>query len=47
MNFNLKRTKCSAKSFFMVLILLKINKFHFISVKDQLKNIRSILGIVN
>ena len=35
MNFNSKRTKCSAKSFFMVLILLKIKKIHFISVKDQ------------
>ncbi len=35
MNFNSKRTECSAKSFFMVLILLKIKKIHFISVKDQ------------
>jgi len=35
MNFNSKRKKCSAKSFFVVSKLLKLKKNYFITVKDQ------------
>lgn len=36
MNFNSKRAKCSAKSFFRPCMLLKLKKITFFTVKDQL-----------
>ena len=36
MNRNVKKAECSAKSFFLVCMLLKLKKINFITVKDQL-----------